>query len=214
MSITKATCPGWLRISLIRSFRPALGRVNPPREVSGQGGMRMVEADQLIFNPSSRTSQVWVAQSRDSLPGEMVIHPAPALVPTGASNSAQTAKCEIAVFEGNLEGPTVASSRLWLAGLFTTSGSEILDATGKMIGGWQGEWLRVFNHPAGRVIAQDIRKWCWISPAGNTLASWQMMPQDAWRIEFSGLDLNQAFCRLVALLKAGEMVARVRTGPK
>jgi len=214
MSITKATCPGWLRISLVRSFRPALGRVNPPQEVSGHGGIGMIETDHLIFKRSNRASQIWLAHGEESVLGEMVIQPPSALIPKEASKSAKSAKCEVGIFEANIPGPAEASNGLWLAGIFARSGYEVLDAAGKSIGGWQGEWLRVFNHPAGRVISRDISSWGWISPAGTLLASWEWMTQDAWQIEFNGLEPNQAYCRLVVLLKAGYMVTRGRTGAK
>jgi len=174
----------------------------------------MIEANHLVFKRLAGGTRIWVSRDGESVLGEMVLGPPAALIPPEVSKSVQAGKCDIAVFEADNKKPPSPSSRLWLAGKFAGPWTEVLDAGGKTIGGWQGEWMRVFSHPAGRVISKDSFRWSWINPAGFALASWELVAQDAWRIDFHGLESNQAFCRLLALLKAGEITTGVQFGWK
>lgn len=174
----------------------------------------MIEADQLFLNRPGKGSRIWEARQGDSILGEMIFQPSAALIPMEVSNAANTSKCAVALFESGRMEPSSRTSRLWLAGKFSGGCTEVLDAGGRAIGGWQGEWLRVLNHPAGRVILKDSFHWEWINPAGLALAAWEILEPNFWRIDFRGLESNQAYCRLVALLKAGETISQVSGSPQ
>lgn len=82
----------------------------------------------------------------------------------------------------------------------------VIDSTGKNIGDWQGEWLRILGHPAGRVISEKKGEWNWVGPSGRFLSQWAFNFEGGVDLTFSGLEADQGYCRLVAAIWTWEII--------
>jgi hypothetical protein len=170
----------------------------------------MIEADCLTMKRASSGSNSWDVCEGDAVVGELVFTPPITALPPDLIGAARPGRCIVGLLETVRPvavGP-ITPLKLWVAGVFFQSAHETLDSVGKNFGGWQGEWMRVLGHPAGRVLTKTMKNWEWISPKGKVLAIWGKIQRDAWRVEFVGLQTDQGFCRMMALLKAGEILTQ------
>lgn len=164
----------------------------------------MIEFPSLVFELSRQNAKVWTISAENKMVGTLIFSPTSRLIPADLIRQIGTIHCHACLMETDSDHSPNTSNGLWLAGLFSLGGMKAIDVVGNTLGGWQGEWMRILGHPAGRVVNTSPNQWKWLNPAGYTLANWQKGENTRTEINFIDLKPEQAYCRIVGLFKSVE----------
>lgn len=157
----------------------------------------MVEYPQLTVRRAD-SGTLWVSGINGTCLGWIFVRPRQG-VPYFSSSDEVADICLAGLVENSAE----VKRGLWVAGIFRRgSAVRLKDVLGRVIGGWQGEWIRIMNHPAGRVLPRSNGGFNWHHPDGRTLAHWNINSCGELLINLQSLREDQGFCRLLVLLRA------------